>query len=130
MPGAVAGTSTYALTNVTLPYILKLAARGWRAAALDDPAIRSGINVVDGAVAQRKVAEAITSEGLSRGSTYRNSAGNQFTSTLEDILTHVTLHGSYHRGQVASLIRSAGDTPSPTDYIFFARGAPAATRQS
>lgn len=78
----------------------------------------------------RKVAEGITSEGLSRGITYRNSAGNQFTSTLEDILTHVTLHGSYHRGQVASLIRSAGDTPSPTDYIFFARGAPAATRQT
>ena len=62
--------------------------------------------------------------------TYRNSAGDVFTSTLEDILTHVMMHGSYHRGQVASLIRAAGDTPSPTDYIAFTRGSPAATRQS
>jgi uncharacterized damage-inducible protein DinB len=61
--------------------------------------------------------------------TYRNSAGDQFTSTLEDILTHVSLHGAYHRGQIAASIRAAGDTPSPTDYIAFARGAPAATRK-
>ncbi|PYO45862.1 MAG: hypothetical protein DMD72_14120, partial [Gemmatimonadetes bacterium] len=77
----------------------------------------------------KKIVEAITGDALERGITYRNSAGDQFTSTLEDILTHVMMHGSYHRGQVASLIRAAGDTPSPTDYIFFARGAPAATRQ-
>jgi uncharacterized damage-inducible protein DinB len=61
--------------------------------------------------------------------TYRNSAGDQFTSTVEDILTHVSLHGAYHRGQIAALIRAAGDTPTPTDYIAFARGAPAATRK-
>ena len=77
----------------------------------------------------KKIVEAIAGDALQRGITYRNSAGDQFTSTLEDILTHVMMHGSYHRGQVASLIRGGGDTPSPTDYIFFARGAPAATRQ-
>jgi len=77
----------------------------------------------------KKIVEAIAGDALQRGITYRNSAGEQFTSTLEDILTHVMMHGSYHRGQVASLIRAGGDTPSPTDYIFFARGAPAATRQ-
>jgi uncharacterized damage-inducible protein DinB len=60
--------------------------------------------------------------------TYRNSAGEQYTSTLEDILTHVCLHGAYHRGQIAASIRAAGDTPNPTDYIAFARGMPAATR--
>ena len=65
---------------------------------------------------------------LERGITYRNSAGEQYTSTLEDILTHVFLHGSYHRGQVASLVRAGGGVPSPTDYIFFTRGFPAATR--
>ncbi len=71
----------------------------------------------------------LTPELLQKSITYRNSAGDQFTSTLEDILTHVCLHGAYHRGQIAALIRDAGDTPSPTDYIAFARGAPAATRQ-
>lgn len=61
--------------------------------------------------------------------TYRNSAGDQFTSTIEDILTHVAMHGAYHRGQIAASLRGGGDTPSPTDYIAFIRGAPAATRQ-
>ncbi|PYO50589.1 MAG: damage-inducible protein DinB [Gemmatimonadetes bacterium] len=93
-----------------------------------------GLDECEGVAAEnsgqlKKIVEAITGDALQRGITYRNSAGDQFTSTLEDILTHVMMHGSYHRGQVASLIRAAGDTPSPTDYIFFARGAPAATRQ-
>jgi len=71
----------------------------------------------------------LTPELLQKPITYRNSAGDQFTSTLEDILTHVSLHGVYHRGQIAASIRAAGDAPSPTDYIAFARGAPAATRK-
>jgi uncharacterized damage-inducible protein DinB len=66
---------------------------------------------------------------LGKSITYRNSAGDQFTSTVEDILTHVAMHGSYHRGQIAAALRAGGDTPSPTDYIAFVRGAPAATRQ-
>ena len=77
----------------------------------------------------RKIVDGLTGNALERGITYKNSAGEQYTSTLEDILTHVFMHGSYHRGQVASLIRAAGDMPSPTDYIFFTRGSPAATRQ-
>ena len=72
----------------------------------------------------------LTPELLKKPITYRNSAGDQFTSTLEDILTHVSLHGAYHRGQIATSIRAAGDTPSPTDYIAFTRGAPAATRKA
>ncbi len=71
----------------------------------------------------------LTEEGRETPVTYRNSAGELYTSTLEDILTHVSLHGAYHRGQIAASIRAAGDTPSPTDYIAFARGAPAATRK-
>ncbi len=81
-------------------------------------------------VGLRTVIASLTSDSLEQGVTYRNSAGDQFTSTLEDILTHVAMHGSYHRGQVASLVRAGGDTPAPTDFIFFARAAPAATRQS
>jgi uncharacterized damage-inducible protein DinB len=60
---------------------------------------------------------------------YINSAGQAFRSTLRDILLHVALHGQYHRGQVALLLRASGFTPAPTDYIAWARGAPAATRQ-
>jgi len=66
---------------------------------------------------------------LERSITYRNSAGDEFTSTIEDMLTQVAMHGAYHRGQIAASIRAAGDVPSPTDYIAFARGAAAATRQ-
>jgi len=66
---------------------------------------------------------------LDRDVTYTNSAGQEFTSRIEDILLHVVMHGSYHRGQVAMLIRDGGGTPAPTDYIAFVRGSPAATRQ-
>ena len=72
----------------------------------------------------------LTPESLQKPITYRNSAGDQFTSTLEDILTHVSLHGAYHRGQIAASIRAAGDVPTPTDYIAFTRGAPTATRRA
>ena len=61
---------------------------------------------------------------------YRNSAGAEFVTRLDDILLHVALHGAYHRGQIALLLRDAGAEPAPTDYIAFARGAPAATRAS
>ncbi|HEV8124352.1 MAG TPA: DinB family protein [Gemmatimonadales bacterium] len=61
---------------------------------------------------------------------YINSAGQEFTSTVEDILLHVCLHGSYHRGQLAAAMRAGGSTPAPTDYIGFIRGSPAATRGS
>jgi uncharacterized damage-inducible protein DinB len=52
---------------------------------------------------------------------YRNSQGVAFRTPLGDILTHVTLHGSYHRGQIASAIRAAGTDPVNTDYITYAR---------
>ena len=59
---------------------------------------------------------------------YRNSAGVEFDSQVEDILLHVALHGSYHRGQIALLVRDGGAEPNATDYIAFVRGAAAATR--
>ncbi|HEY6089366.1 MAG TPA: DinB family protein [Gemmatimonadaceae bacterium] len=71
----------------------------------------------------------LTPELLQKQITYKNSAGDQYTSTLGDILTHVSLHGAYHRGQIAASIRAGGDAPNPTDYIAFARGAPTATRK-
>lgn len=57
MPGAVAGTSTYALTNVTLPYVRHLADKGWRTACLEDPALRQGLNVAEGQVVFEAIAD-------------------------------------------------------------------------
>jgi alanine dehydrogenase len=58
MPGAVPHTSTYALTNVTLPYALELANNGWRDALRRDPALALGLNTHDGQVVYGPVAEA------------------------------------------------------------------------
>ena len=58
MPGGVPRTSTLALTNATLPYALALASKGWQKACADDRALRLGVNVVDGHVVYRGVADA------------------------------------------------------------------------
>jgi len=59
IPAAVGRTATLALTNSTLPYVLKIAARGYRDAVKDDPALARGVNVVNGTIANRGVAEAM-----------------------------------------------------------------------
>jgi alanine dehydrogenase len=58
MPGAVPRTSTFGLNNATLPFTLALADKGWRAAMVDDPHLRNGLNVCDGSVTYKAVAEA------------------------------------------------------------------------
>lgn len=58
MPGAVARTSTRALTNATLPYAIEIANKGWRVAMLDNKEIKRGANVVRGEVTYKAVAEA------------------------------------------------------------------------
>ena len=58
MPGAVARTSTFALNNATLPFVLALADKGWRDAVAEDPHLRNGLNVHDGRLTCRPVAEA------------------------------------------------------------------------
>ncbi|MFC8665594.1 MULTISPECIES: alanine dehydrogenase [Streptomyces] len=58
MPGAVPNTSTYALTNATLPYIVELANLGWVESLRRDPALARGLNTHDGKVVYREVAEA------------------------------------------------------------------------
>jgi len=57
MPGAVPRTSTFALTNATLPYVLKLADLGWRDACTADPALARGLSTHDGALLSREVAD-------------------------------------------------------------------------
>ncbi len=58
MPGAVPHTSTYALTNVTLPYALEIANRGWRDALRADPAFALGLNTHEGVITYDSVGEA------------------------------------------------------------------------
>jgi alanine dehydrogenase len=58
MPGAVPHTSTYALTNVTLPYAVELANRGWRDALRADASLAKGLNTLDGKVTNGPVAQA------------------------------------------------------------------------
>jgi len=59
MPGAVARTSTFALNNATLPFALALADKGWRKAIAEDQHLRNGLNVHEGKVTCRPVAEAL-----------------------------------------------------------------------
>ncbi|WP_028847715.1 alanine dehydrogenase [Thermocrispum agreste] len=58
MPGAVPRTSTYGLTNVTLPYVVQIAERGWRAAATADEALALGLNTHAGTLTNEAVASA------------------------------------------------------------------------
>jgi alanine dehydrogenase len=58
MPGAVPNTSTYALTNVTLPYALAIAEEGLEGAVRADPVLAAGVNVYDGSLTNEGVADA------------------------------------------------------------------------
>jgi alanine dehydrogenase len=65
MPGAVLNTSTYALTNVTLPYVLELANSGWRKALQSDHALAAGLSTHNGVLTNSAVAEAHGYEAVS-----------------------------------------------------------------
>lgn len=69
----------------------------------------------------RGILEEADEGSLARPVSYRNSSGRAFETALGDILLHVALHGSYHRGQVARALRQAGLEPVNTDYITFVR---------
>jgi len=60
-------------------------------------------------------------EALSGTVPYTNSKGDTWTSSVEDILTHVTIHSAYHRGQIATNLRAAGMVPAYTDFIHAVR---------
>jgi alanine dehydrogenase len=58
MPGAVPYTSTLALTNVTLPYVLKLADQGWEKACANDASLNKGLNIVNGKIVYQEILDA------------------------------------------------------------------------
>ncbi|HEX7052245.1 MAG TPA: DinB family protein [Longimicrobiales bacterium] len=68
-----------------------------------------------------RLLERLAEEDLERVVEYTNSKGTPFRTRTADILTHVAMHGSYHRGQIAAAIRRAGAEPVNTDYITFIR---------
>ncbi len=57
MPGAVPYTSTIALTNATLPYTIKLADKGWQQACREDDALKKGLNIIEGTIVYKSVAD-------------------------------------------------------------------------
>ncbi len=69
----------------------------------------------------RRILESSDDARLARGVTYTNTRGETFTSRIDDILLHVCMHGSYHRGQIAAQRRADGREPVNTDYITWAR---------
>ena len=89
----------------------------WPSLSLDECETLSARNIKS----LRSLVETLTPAELSRTVTYRNTSGTEFSNELHDILLHVALHGSYHRGQIAALIRSGGDEPINTDYIMWLR---------
>ena len=65
--------------------------------------------------------ESLSETDLDRSLTYKNTKGVEFSTPIREILTHVGLHGVYHRGQIAWLVREGGGTAINTDYITFTR---------
>ena len=92
----------------------------WPAWTLDETAVR----LAEAEGAWGGLLASLAAEGassLGREVAYVNSRGERFTSTVGDILTQVTHHGAYHRGQIAALVRAAGGEPVLTDFIHAAR---------
>jgi uncharacterized damage-inducible protein DinB len=58
---------------------------------------------------------------LDRPLIYKKSQGTEYTTPIREILTHVALHGQYHRGQINQLLRADGQEPAVLDFILFVR---------
>jgi uncharacterized damage-inducible protein DinB len=69
------------------------------------------------AAAWAAFASGLSAVELARSVFYVNSKGEAWSTGVEDILVHVVLHASYHRGQVAYVLRAGGATPAYTDYV-------------
>jgi len=89
----------------------------WPDHALEKCAAQVEVNAAE----YRRYLETLTDAMLNFTITYRNSKGAEFSNSVHDTLTHVSLHGSYHRGQIAQTIRGAGLEPVNTDFITFVR---------
>jgi uncharacterized damage-inducible protein DinB len=69
----------------------------------------------------RRYLEISSEQDLANSVSYRNSQGETWSSRKDDILMHVVMHSAYHRGQIATDMRSAGIVPAYTDFIHSVR---------
>ena len=65
--------------------------------------------------------EGKNNEFLEKRLKYKNSKGEEFDNSLRDIVTHIINHSTYHRAQIAQLVKRAGGIPAVTDYIVYQR---------
>jgi uncharacterized damage-inducible protein DinB len=63
----------------------------------------------------------LSDDELARTIEYKSLDAGRFRNRIEDILTQLFAHSAYHRGQIASLVRTAGGEPAATDYIYWCR---------
>ena len=71
-----------------------------------------------------KYLSGLTENGLDHLVTYTNSKGLEFHTPVREVLTQVALHGAGHRGQIAAVLRDAGNEAVNTDFITFVRERP------
>jgi uncharacterized damage-inducible protein DinB len=64
---------------------------------------------------------ALSENNFQKKISYKNSKGVDFTTSVEDLLTHVAFHGIYHRGQIMLLMRNSGKDVAATDYAMYMR---------
>jgi uncharacterized damage-inducible protein DinB len=89
----------------------------WRYSQLDE----CEMLLADNKVAYSNFLRDLTESDLERVARYKNSRGGEYCNTFRQMLTHVLLHSTYHRGQVASAVRTGGGKPANTDYITYLR---------
>lgn len=65
--------------------------------------------------------DTLTPQKLEQDLVYRNTKGVEFRTPLRDVLMHLVMHSTYHRGQIAAAVREAGGKPAATDYVVYVR---------
>lgn len=81
----------------------------------------AGTLAISSGAGLRSIVTAAGPEGLGATVTYRTRAGAEGRNTLSEILMHVALHGTHHRGQIALLVRDGGGAPASTDFSTYLR---------
>ncbi len=69
------------------------------------------------ASAWREYLSGLRAEALGGVVTYTNTKGERWNNTVQDVLLHVVMHSTYHRGQIAAQVRASGGEPAYTDFI-------------
>ncbi len=88
------------------------------------PTLSSAVRVAlieENARRYRTFIDGLAETDFDRMVSYATTKGVKFETSIHDILTHVSLHGMYHRGQIAMTARDAGGEPVGTDFILFVR---------